>query len=141
MWRGLFLFLCVFFSCLASVEGQEIKVDGSVIDHARSNLNIVIDVIEFRQGDDGLVHLTAGKKHYGLAIVSPRPLPMFDAELPAANPQPHSFTVIIEDGREFSRCLVTGLKSSGADPTHNLSYSLACENVSTPPLPCFSCTQ
>jgi hypothetical protein len=96
-------------------------------------------VIEFRQDNDALVHLTAGKKHYGLSIISPRPIPTFDAELPASNPRPHSFTVIIEDGREFSRCLVTGLKSSGSDPSHNLSYVLACEDVNTPPMPCSSC--
>src|SRR5215813_12176470 len=98
MRRLLFFFCCFSFASLVSAEAQEIKVDGSIIERARSNLNIVIDAIEFRQGDDVLVHLTAGKKHYGLSIISPRPIPTFDAELPATNPGPHFFTVTIEDG-------------------------------------------
>jgi len=136
-----FLFLAAWFSLVlfAPAEAQEIKVNGIRIDGARSNLNITIDVIEFRQGDDPIAHLTTGKKHYGLSVISSRPVPMFDAELLTSNSEPHQFTVVVEDGREFNRCLVAGLKSAGSDPSHNLAYLLACESVSMPPLPCSSC--
>jgi hypothetical protein len=134
LWLSLFLLLRV-----SPAEAQGIKVNGIRIDGARSNLNIVVDVIEFRQDDDPAVRLTTSKKHYGLSVISPRPVPTFDAELPASDFPPHYFTVVVEDGREFSGCVVAGLKSSGADPSHNLAYVLACGNVSTPPLPCSAC--
>ena len=64
---------------------------------------------------------------------------MFDVEFPPAHAAPHHFDVKTEDGREFSRCLVTGLKSSGADPSHHLVYALTCEDVSPPPSMCATC--
>ena len=139
--RAAVVLFSVVYLLAAPVAAQEIRVEGALIEHARSNLNIVLDVIEFRQGDDALVHLMTGKKHYGLTIVSAQPIPPFDAELPASTPPPRSFTVKVEDGREFRGCLVTGLKSSGPDPSHNLAYALACENVTTPPLPCTQCPE
>jgi hypothetical protein len=139
MWKRILwlpLSLLVFVS---SAEAQGIRVNGVRIDGARSNLNIIVDVIEFRQDDDPTVRLTTSKKHYGLSVISPRPVPMFDAELPTSNFPPHYFTVTMEDGREFSGCVVAGLKSSGSDPSHNLAYVLTCGNVNTPPLPCSAC--
>ena len=121
------------------VGAQEVTVNGIVLQDAQTNLNITIDVIEFREGSDPVVHLTTGKKHYGVSIVSPTPIRMFDVEFPLAHATPQHFSVKIEDGREFSRCLVTGLKSSGADPSHHLIYALACEDVSQPPSICATC--
>ena len=121
------------------VEAQTVQVDGVSLDGTQSNLNVTVDIIEYRQGEDPVVHLTPGKHHYGVAIVSQSPIAMFDAELSPPTATQHQFTVTVEDGREFSRCLVAGLKSAGSDPSHQLSYSLVCETVTPPPTLCRSC--
>jgi len=119
----------------SETRAQGVVINGLVAHGARANLNITVDLIEYRQGDDAMVHLTTGKKHYGLAVVSPRPLPQFDPELLlSTTAQP--FTVSVEDGREFTGCLVTGLKTVGPDTAPRLSYALACESMSLPPLKC-----
>ena len=116
----------------AQVNAQEVTVNGIELPNVQANPNITIDVLEFREGPDPVVHLTAGKKHYGVSILSPTPIRMFDGEFPLTHTTPHHFDVKIEDGREFRRCLVTGLKSSGADPSRHLVYALTCEDVSHP---------
>jgi len=137
---GVLCFLVFFVSALFTrVEAQDILVNGIGLTGTHSNLNITIDLIEFRQGDDSVVRLTTGRKHYGLSLLSRAPIPMFDAELPLSNAHPNQFTVAVEDAREFRRCLVKGLSSSGSDSSYRLAYSLACEDVSPPPEPCSPC--
>jgi hypothetical protein len=116
------------------IEAQVVQVDGVPLEGTQSNLNLTVDIIEFRQGEEPVVHLTTGKRHYGLALVSQSPIAMFDAEFSSVTGPPRQFTVRVEDGRESSGCLVSGLKSSGEDPAHHLIYALACESVNRPPV-------
>lgn len=136
MRRVLFLCLCLLLSCYSLVAAEDVVVNGITLTNAHADINITIDVIEFRQGADPVVHLTTGRKHYGLSLTSPVPVPMFEAELPFSNSTPNQFSVSVEDGREFSRCLVTGLVSSGSATDRRLVYMLRCEDVSLPPATC-----
>jgi hypothetical protein len=122
-------------TCGARVEAQEVIVNGIRLPHVYSNLKIAIDIIEFRQDAEPVVHLTTGKKHYELALVSPAPIPVFDAELPLATDPPSPFTVTVEDTREFRGCLVKGLSSCGEPASRQFSYALACEDLSRLALP------
>jgi hypothetical protein len=125
--------VCLLFFLLAfwtRVEAQEIIVNGVILQKVHADLKITIDIIEFRQDDEPIVRLTTGKKHYELALISPTPIPVFDAELPLASPYPSQFTVSVEDAREFRGCLVKGLSSSGEPSSRQFSYALACEDLS-----------
>jgi hypothetical protein len=135
MVRSLVFLLLVLLTCWTHVEAQEVIVNGVGLQHVYSNLKITIDIIEFRQDEEPIVHLTTGKKHYELALVSPAPIPVFDAELPLASPQPSQFTVTVEDTREFQGCLVKGLSSFGEPSRRQFSYALACEDLSRLSLP------
>jgi hypothetical protein len=126
------LMLSVVFCAHARAQG--VTVNGIELPEAQANLNITIDVIEVREGSDPVLRLAAGKKRYKVSLLSPTPIRMFDVEFPLAQSNQRHFDVKIEDGREFVRCLVTGLKSSGADPDRPLVYALTCEDVSPPPL-------
>jgi hypothetical protein len=121
---------------LGPAAAQEVTINGLVAPGVSATLNITVDVIEYRHGNDAWAHLTTGKKHYGLAVVSRAPLPQLDAELLLPPMADHDFTVSIEDGRTFTGCLVTGLKSVGPDTAPRLSYALTCESMSLPPLQC-----
>jgi len=138
--QTLFFFFLGFLLILCTpVEGQEVTINGLPAAGVQSNFAITSDIIEYRQGDDAIVHVTIGKRHYGLSLVSSAPISVFDAQFPTANAEPRRFMVEVEDGRKFDRCVVTGLKSSGEEPSRNLTYSLMCEDVSTPPIPCENC--
>jgi hypothetical protein len=132
---SLFFLLFFLLACWTRVEAQEVIVNGISLQNVYSNLQITIDIIEFRQDEELVVHLTTGKKHYELALISPAPIPVFDAELPLASPHPSQFTVTVEDTREFRGCLVKGLSSSGVPSSRQFSYSLACEDLSRLSLP------
>jgi hypothetical protein len=130
--------VCLLFfllACWTRAEAQEVIVNGISLPNVYSNLQITIDIIEFRQDEEPVVHLTTGKKHYELTLVSPMPIPVFDAELPLASSPPSPFTVTVEDTREFRGCLVKGLSSSGAPASRQFSYALACEDLSRLSLP------
>jgi len=64
-------------------------------------------------------------------VVATAPVAVLDAELPVAD-TPDRFTVGIEDGRQFSRCLLASLKTDGSGNKRRLTYGLRCENVTTP---------
>ena len=123
----------------AETAAQEITINGIVARGASTTLNITVDVIEYRQGPEEpetRVHLTTGKRHFGLVVVSPVPLPQFDAELLLPPMAEHPWSVSSEDGREFTGCVVTGLKTMSSDTAPRLSYALTCESMSLPPLQC-----
>jgi hypothetical protein len=66
-----------------------------------------------------------------VCIVSPTPIAPLDARLPRAetlNP-PVSFTVGVEDGREFQGCLLASLKADGAGAKRRYTYCLRCADV------------
>ena len=136
MRRVSLLCLCLFFSCYSLVAAEEVVVNGITLTNTHADINMTIDVIEFRQGNAPVAHLTTGRKHYGFSLISFVPVPMFEAELPLSSATTSQFSVSVEDGREFSRCLVTGLVSSGSGTDRRLIYTLRCEDVSLPPATC-----
>jgi hypothetical protein len=134
------VFFFLWSALVTCVEAQEVTVNGISLENVHSALKITIDIIEFRQGDEPVVHLTTGRRHYELSLLSPGPIPLFDAELPLSRPFPTLFTVAVEDGREFRGCLIKGLSSSAsAEASGAHVYTFACEDVGEPPVPCAMC--
>jgi hypothetical protein len=135
------LFFSVFFlsALWAPSAAQEVSVNGIGLEGVYTTLNITVDMLEVPRTDEPGVRLRAGHQHYQLALLSRGPVPMFDAEFSLAAPRPMHFSIVTEDGREFQRCLVRGLSSSGSEAHRQFVYSFACEEVSRPPMPCTAC--
>ena len=72
-----------------------------------------------------------GAKRYGVCVVATAPVAVLDAELPLGD-TPDRFTVKIEDGREFGRCLLASLKTDGSGNKRRLTDCLRCEAVTIP---------
>ena len=109
-----------------------VTVNGTAVPHATSTISTTVDITEFREGGgDRCGRLLSGCKHYAVCVVSPAPVPMLDAVLPQSAAAP-SFSVEVEDGREFSQCLLSGLTTTNnGRPT--FTYCFKCEDVSAPP--------
>ena len=88
-------------------------------------------ICEFRSGGDPAILLLPGAKRYGVCVVASGPVAALDAELPVAD-TPDRFTVQVEDGRQFGRCLLTSLKAEGSGNKRRLTYCLRCEDVTVP---------
>jgi hypothetical protein len=109
-----------------------VTVSGTTIPHATSTISTTVDITEFREGTgDRCARLLSGCKHYAVCVVSPAPVAVLDAVLPQSAVVP-SFSVGVEDGREFSQCLLSGLSTANnGKPT--FTYCFKCEDVSAPP--------
>jgi hypothetical protein len=126
---------------IASADPKgKVSLNGKPIPHAISEIDATVEVTEFRDGSDPLnIKLIPGAKRYTVCIVSRSPIAVLDAELPLSD-TPDRFGVKVEDGREFSSCLLTSLqveKRQGKRPPegkniHSYDYCLRCENVTVP---------
>jgi len=65
-----------------------------------------------------------------VCVAAQAPLTLFDAKLPTSD-TPSRFVVKVEDGREFSQCLLASLKTDDGGK-RRLTYCLRCEDVTTP---------
>lgn len=65
-----------------------------------------------------------------MCVAAQAPLTLFDAKLPTSD-TPSRFVVKVEDGREFSQCLLASLKTDDGGK-RRLTYCLRCEDVTTP---------
>ncbi len=108
-----------------------VTVNGGVVPKASSTIDSTQDVIEVSEGGNPGTLLVPGRKRFGVCVVAPGPIAALDAELPVAD-TPTRFVVQVEDGRQFSQCLLTSLKAEGAGGKRRLTYCLRCENVTTP---------
>jgi hypothetical protein len=117
-----------------------VAVNGVTLPRALGSVEATIDVTEFRDGNDPtVIRLVAGSKRYSVCVLTPDPVAVFDAELPLAA-SPDRFTVTVEDGREFSACLVERLemverppaRPRNSGPVQAYRYWLRCENVTVP---------
>jgi hypothetical protein len=114
---------------LVRLRVPRVTLNGAVVPGAQSSIDITVDITEFRQGGSPGATLLARGKHYHVSILTDRPVAVLDAELPVAATGTR-FTVVVEDGREFLRCLVAGLRSGPAPGS--LVYKLQCEDMIPP---------
>lgn len=70
--------------------------------------------------DNSVVHLISEPKRYTVRDVARAPIAVLDAELPVADVL-NQFVVQVEDGREFSNCLMESLKTTAARFVHPMS--------------------
>jgi len=109
-----------------------VTIDDTTIAHATSTMSNSIEITEYREGtDNGCPRLLAGCKRYAVCILSPAPIAVLDAEFPQSATATR-FSVGVEDGREFSRCLLNTLNTAD-DAKRAYTYCFKCEDVTTPP--------
>ena len=116
---------------LPLAAGAEVAVNGAAVPKASSTIDSSQDVVEVQEGGGGGILLVPGRKRYAVCLVAPAPIAALDAELPLGDDVTR-FIVKVEDGRQFSQCLLASLKAEGSGGKRRLSYCLRCENVTTP---------
>jgi hypothetical protein len=126
----------------ANPSAGGVTVNAAVIPRATSTTSTSVDITEFREGGDSTCpRLLADCKRYGVCINSPAPIAVLDAVLPQSAASAR-FTVGVEDGRQFSQCLLSTVNTantSGAPgfghfdkSPHPYTYCFKCEDVAVP---------
>jgi hypothetical protein len=113
-----------------------VTLNGTPLPKAHSTIDSAIQITEFRSGGDAAAcpTLLPGCPSDAVCIVSPTPIAPLDARFPKSetvNP-PMSFTVGVEDGREFQGCLMSTLKAEGDGAKRRYTYCLRCADVTVP---------
>ena len=90
---------------------------------------------EYRDGTGGgCPRLIPGCVHAQVCVTAPGSVPVLDCQLDQANGIGSTrFTVGVEDGRQFLRCLLANLRADGVGAKRRYVYCLGCEAVTTPP--------
>lgn len=116
----------------ASANAGGVSVNGTAIPKAVSSIDESQDVTEFRAGTESSIQLVPGLKRYGVCIAAQGPIAILDAEFPLSA-SASRFTVQVEDGRRFVRCLAASLGGEGKGKKRRLTYCLRCEDVQPSP--------
>jgi hypothetical protein len=126
---SLLLVLAILISPL-SCRAADVTLDGAVVPKATSIMSIPVDVTEFREGGSECPVLLPGCPKPRVCVTAPAPIAPLDAQLAGAPPA--RFTVGVEDGRSFGRCVILSLDTSGAGSKRRYLYCLRCEGVTAP---------
>ena len=113
-----------------AARAAEVTLDGAVIPQASSTMSIDVAITEFRDGSEQCPRLLPGCPALGVCIASPAPVAALDAQLAGAALA--RFTVGVEDGRAFSRCVPASLETKGGRLRKQYEYCLRCEGLSGP---------
>jgi len=114
-----------------------VTLDGMIVPKAMSSINASIDVTEFRDGTGGgCPRLLPGCARAQVCLNSPGLVAPLDAQLDQSNGISQvRFTVGVEDGRQFARCLLVKLTVEGAGARRRYVYCLDCEGMTAAPAP------
>lgn len=114
--------------CAAMGQTASITINGILIGGTEARPDITVNIVEVREGGSNLALLLPGLKRYGITVVSRDPIAVLESQLPVVA-IPARFTIGMENGRTFHRCLVAGLTSEGTAGGYRLLYALRCEDV------------
>jgi hypothetical protein len=126
---SLFLVLAVLTLPLAC-RAADVTLDGAVVPKATTSMSIPVDVTEFREGGSACPILLPGCPEPKVCVTTPAPIAPLDAQLAGAPSA--RFTVGVEDGRSFGRCVMLSLDTTGAGGKRRYVYCLRCEGVTAP---------
>jgi len=108
-----------------------VTLDGVVVPEASATMSIDVDITEFREGGGGQCpRLLPGCPKLEVCIVAPAPVAPLDAQLAGASPA--RFSVGVEDGRTFGRCVPASLETKGGKHRKHYDYCLRCEGLTGP---------
>jgi hypothetical protein len=113
-----------------AAQAADVTLDGVVVPNASATMTIDAPITEFREGGEQCPRLLPGCPKLEVCIAAPAPIARIDAQLAGA--ETVRFTVGVEDGRVFSRCLPESLETKGGRIRKSYSYCLRCEGVSGP---------
>ena len=113
-----------------AAQAADVTLDGVVVPNASATMTIGAPITEFREGGEQCPRLLPGCPKLEVCIASPAAVARLDAQLAGA--ETVRFTVGVEDGRVFSRCLPESLETKGGRIRKSYSYCLRCEGLSGP---------
>ncbi len=114
--------------CAAVGQSTSITLNGVLIAGTEARPDIAVNIVEFREGGSDVVLLLPGLRRYGITVVSRDSIAVLESQMPVAA-GPARFTIGLQNGRTFHRCLVAGLTSEGTADGYRLLYALRCEDV------------
>jgi hypothetical protein len=126
--KGILVAAAALIAFTTVASAGDVEVNGVAISKAATTMEATQDIVEFRDGGDPVIRLIPASKRFAVCVVTQARMPVFDAELPVAD-TPDRFTIKTEDGREFARCLLAGLKVDSPADKRRYSYCLRCEDV------------
>lgn len=113
-----------------SARAAEVTLDGSVIPGASARMSIDVGITEFREGGEQCPRLLPSCPKLEVCIDASAPVARLDAQLAGATAD--RFTVGVEDGRSFGRCIPASLETKGAKHRKHYDYCLRCETLTGP---------
>jgi hypothetical protein len=126
--------LAAVLAALGAVAAQaaDVTLDGVVVPKASATMTISVPITQYRDGAsaDQCPRLLPLCPKPEVCNATPGPIARIDAQLAGAAPV--RFTVGVEDGRLFSRCLPASLETKGGRLRKSYSYCLRCEGVTGP---------
>ncbi len=113
-----------------SARAAGVTLDGTAIPDASSKLSIDVGITEFREGGEQCPRLLPSCPKLEVCIDAPAPVARLDAQLAGATAA--RFSVGVEDGRSFGRCIPASLETKGSKHRKHYDYCLRCETLTGP---------
>jgi len=108
----------------------DVTLDGAAVPDAKATMSIDVPITEFREGGEQCPRLLPGCPKLEVCIAAPRAIAPLDAQLAGAAPA--RFSVGVEDGRVFARCIPASLDTKEEHRRKSYRYCLRCEGLTGP---------
>lgn len=128
--RSIELAVAFVLAVAGTAGAAEVTLDGIVVPDASATMSIDVPITEYRDGTEQCPRLLAGCPNLAVCIAGPARIAPLDAQLAGASPA--RFTVGVEDGRSFGRCVPASLETKGGKHRKHYEYCLRCETLTGP---------
>lgn len=128
--RSIEVAIAFFLATAGLAAAGEVTLDGTVIPEASATMSIDVGITEFREGGAQCPRLLPGCPKLEVCIATRAPVAPLDAQLAGAAPA--RFSVGVEDGRTFGRCVPASLETKSSKHRKQYDYCLRCEALTGP---------
>jgi hypothetical protein len=128
--RSIELAIALVLAVAGTAGAAEVTLDGIVVPEASATMSIDVPITEYRDGTEQCPRLIPGCPKLEVCIAAPARVAPLDAQLAGATPA--RFTVGVEDGRSFGRCVPASLETRGGKHRKHYEYCLRCETLTGP---------
>ena len=128
--RSIELAIAFALAVAGTAGAAEVTLDGIVVPDASATMSIDVPITEYRDGAEQCPRFLPGCPQLEVCIAAPARVAPLDAQLSGATPA--RFTVGVEDGRSFGRCVPASLETKGGKHRKHYEYCLRCESLTGP---------